>query len=440
MQPSFDPQLSAKCHNKILEYAWIGAGRDLSSLSSETWWENSSPVSFDLASRLSPKLIQFLRLAKSVPFSHPDFHFFYFLRGLQESRDLLRFSILDTWGDRFVWLYPATCSTDEDEVGILFDQETELAAFFPTWEDVSYAEKPWPWRPLQHILQAYLEMIDEGKVTTSSELENTLPEQFYPWKIHHYTRRDLEKAVAAFTRLLDAIESRLPPTTSNEEIRLPYSDLMIDDSMPTEHSFIRSFLLAVPPRRIKFHYIAPGIRIQPQAEFVSQPFTKPHDDFQMLSELEKPALLFRADGTNYSPWTRPWFLDGVTRVIPAGLYIEATLYYLPNSFGNESRLLLPFGIGAKQYARSSNGVPLSHFSSTSAPDVSCELYQVYQFSGFLPTTVRCVQLHKVLLNWVDRVESGDWDVNEDGVAGGIEKFKEADTLEHWQKYQVPQSW
>lgn len=119
LQPSFDPQLSAKLHNKILEHAWNGTGRDISSLPSTTWWEESSPVSFDLASRLSPKLIQFLRLSKSICIPNTDFHFIYFLHGLQESRDLLRFSILESWGDRFVWLYPGTCSTNEDEVGIL---------------------------------------------------------------------------------------------------------------------------------------------------------------------------------------------------------------------------------------------------------------------------------------------------------------------------------
>lgn len=29
-------------------------------------------------------------------------------------------SIGDTWGDRFVWLYPATGAVDVEEVGIMF--------------------------------------------------------------------------------------------------------------------------------------------------------------------------------------------------------------------------------------------------------------------------------------------------------------------------------
>lgn len=117
-ESSFDPQLSAELHNRILQHAWTGVGRDVSSLPSTTWWEESSPVPFDIASRLNPKLIQFLRLAK-FDANSPEFHFFYFLGGLQETRHLLRFSFLEMCGDQFVWLYPAARSNSSDEVGIM---------------------------------------------------------------------------------------------------------------------------------------------------------------------------------------------------------------------------------------------------------------------------------------------------------------------------------
>jgi hypothetical protein len=45
-----------------------------------------------------------------------------------------------------------------------------------------------------------------------------------------------------------------------------------------------------------------------------------------------------------------------------------------------------------------------------------------------------VQIHKVLENWAGMVERGD------GVEGGIRKFREADTAEHWEKYIVAHSW
>jgi hypothetical protein len=38
------------------------------------------------------------------------------------------------------------------------------------------------------------------------------------------------------------------------------------------------------------------------------------------------------------------------------------------------------------------------------------------------------------------VQRGEWQINEDGVMGGIEEWKKADTEEHWQKYVLPVHW
>lgn len=51
-----------------------------------------------------------------------------------------------------------------------------------------------------------------------------------------------------------------------------------------------------------------------------------------------------------------------------------------------------------------------------------------------------VQLKRVLWRWVEMVEDGKWKVGADGVIGGMEKWKEADTEEHWRDYQLPMSW
>jgi len=51
-----------------------------------------------------------------------------------------------------------------------------------------------------------------------------------------------------------------------------------------------------------------------------------------------------------------------------------------------------------------------------------------------------MQLYRILENWIDIVSDGDWDVDETGIAGGIEKFRDADTEEHWDKYVIEQDW
>lgn len=118
---AFDPHLSAQLHNQILERAWIGAGRDVASLPSKTWWEESSPIPFDLASRLNPNLIRFLRSARAITFDpDSDFHLFYYLIALHGKHELFYpESCLGWWGDRYVWLYPSTRTKSDEEVGIV---------------------------------------------------------------------------------------------------------------------------------------------------------------------------------------------------------------------------------------------------------------------------------------------------------------------------------
>ncbi|CAI7576292.1 unnamed protein product [Penicillium pancosmium] len=463
----FDPQLSAQLHNQILEHAWIGAGRDIASLPSKTWWEEASPIPFDLASRLKPSLIRFLRSARAIIWDTvSDFHLFYYLMALYGKHEIFN---PDTFpasgGDRYVWLYPSTKTKSDEEVGILFDQETELASFVPDWEELIWSDRAqWPWLPLQHILQAYLDMINEGKITTYSdrqkELRGANGGQFgrgvFPWEIHQHTPMDVKRAVSAFTRLLDAIEIRLPTTWTHdhgrenpnfEGIALPYSESVMEASFIEVDSFARCFLSALPNRQLNFRYIAPGIRLQDPAELINQPLADRRfnelipDRFNTAQpEALFPLLLFRGEGENKSPWTRPWFPDGNAENIPSGLYLEPTDKDFNWESGNQSRLLLPFNVGSNGFARSSNGVPFNpgaRFSRGSKPD---QLYQTDSFSGYsgyLPWDSRSSYLHKVLENWAERVEMGDWLVGEDGVVGGIGKFKDADTKEHWREYVIP---
>ncbi|KAJ5599181.1 hypothetical protein N7450_000248 [Penicillium hetheringtonii] len=459
----FDPHLSAQLHNRILRRAWIGAGRDVASLPSKTWWEESSPIPFDLASRLNPNLIRFLRSAKALLFDpDSDFHLFYYIIALHGKDEIFAPNTpLGRSGDRYVWLYPSTRTKSDEEIGILFDQQTELASFVPDWIDMGWSDRErWPWRPLQIILQTYLTMIDEGKITTYLDRRKESMDHFFgvfPWEIHQYTPMDVERAVSSFTRLVDAIETRLPSDTTNatddlgqskpnlEGISLPYPESVIEASFIEADSFLGLFFSTLPARLLNFRYIAPGIRLQTVIEFIDQPLADrrhnrlfPDDDGTEATP-SYPLLLFRGEKANKSPWTRPWFPDGRAEDVPSGLYIEPTCKYSNWESGNQSRLLLPFNIGNNGFARSSNGVPFKYvrFAGTDRPD---QLYQEDLFSGysgFLPWDSRSSYLHKILESWAARVEMGDWQVDEDGVVGGIDKFKEADTANHWREYFIP---
>jgi hypothetical protein len=216
-------------------------------------------------------------------------------------------------------------------------------------------------------------------------------------------------------------------------------------------SFIRRFLSALPVRQLKFCYIAPGIRLQSPDELKNQPFAEHcnHDRFPGPDIIDQPKtyfplLVFRGMQENKSPWSRPWFPDGNSGDIPNGLYVEPTEEFFKWESANQSRLLLPFEIGKNRFARGSNGVPFNtNVGRGRGWGSGCGSDQLYQsdsfsgYSGYLPWDSRSSYLHRVLDNWAERVEMGDWLVGQDGVVSGFETFKEADTEGHWKEYVIP---
>jgi hypothetical protein len=115
-----------------------------------------------------------------------------------------------------------------------------------------------------------------------------------------------------------------------------------------------------------------------------------------------------------------------------GLFIDNVITRHPEYFANGSSLRLPFPIGRNRKARMSNGQPIRVRDHNS-------LYQQAYLSNGIDNG-HAVQIHKILDSWAEQVEQGDWDVGVDGVLGGIGKFREADTEEHWRKYWISPSW
>lgn len=125
---------------------------------------------------------------------------------------------------------------------------------------------------------------------------------------------------------------------------------------------------------------------------------------------------------------------------PSGLYLSPISRRGQNTFEDETKFVLPFKIGRQGYAKSSD---LALFSeNTEAEDATPKDMNDKLFSpGHNPyIEMHNMQLYRVLEKWADMVEEGSWDVDENGVAGGMEKFKNADTEEHWEKYVIDQDW
>ncbi len=70
-------------------------------------------------------------------------------------------------------------------------------------------------------------------------------------------------------------------------------------------------------------------------------------------------------------------------------------------------------------------------------DLSTELYQM----GYPPFAAgHDVRLILVLQRWIGMLMRENWKVDKNGVVGGVEMFKLADTEEHWGEFQVFTTW
>lgn len=126
---------------------------------------------------------------------------------------------------------------------------------------------------------------------------------------------------------------------------------------------------------------------------------------------------------------------------PAGLYLTETTPYDVNPFEDGCKLLLPIAIGEHGWARTSDGAVFGEakhsFGEVARPSpTSSQLFQL-GYNSFIKS--HDVQLKDVLWHWAALVESGKWEVDENGVTGGVEKWREADTEDHWQDYQLPKN-
>lgn len=262
-----------------------------------------------------------------------------------------------------------------------------------------------------------------------------------PWLLVTYTEAWLEETVEMFNRLVRAIEDRMPqkPIDHGDNVTVGLVDEEDLDPMNIPDGFAYQFLLRA--QRPRFQMIAPGLEVQQSPKFIKQPFWSHRpNEIQAVP----PILLFRAvhpPGTEgeYKGLTGDddhafWYPFKATEDYAAGLYLSNCDENLPEDL---CCMVLPFGIGANGYARKSDGVLFGEDyedGRAEARDVFTELYAM----GHDPFgLMRAHSLQEILKHWLGIVERGDWQVDENGVAGGMDKWREADTEERWDKYVLP---
>jgi hypothetical protein len=296
--------------------------------------------------------------------------------------------------------------------------------------------------PLEDILSSFLEMIERKRISPISIHSDVWnPEEpkeweestkyFSPWILPEDDEKIVDDTLLAWNHLLSVIEARIPGFVDGEH--KTYEDERID-ACDIHGYFIKKFLkkARIPP----FQFVAPGLRLASPAELDSQLFKdidlgRARQPWDMAVHEYKwyPFLFLRADQKlskevciyNDYPWAN-------IPEVSTGLYLVNTK---TTERADGCKLLLPFSISEQGFARFGDGKVIS------APRQHDGLYQSEWSLIVRDDKLRVELLFK---NWADMIEGGHWGVDENGVTGGIQKFREADTSSKWDLYQIQRAW
>jgi hypothetical protein len=298
------------------------------------------------------------------------------------------------------------------------------------------------WHPLETIIEAWLDLIRKGNVDAVPEdggkyqLEYELEGMRwnYPWVLVSYSELMLEDTLEAFNNLVGAIEARLPMATPIDSDHIVHGlvDEGVLQSMNLPQGFAYKFLRRA--RRPRFQMIAPGLEIPDSSSFSLQPF------WSDGAATSPPVLLFHSkhnyvDSFRVSTSEVPTPFDNPFDQIPT---YAAGLYFCPNPISeDEVKLVLPFGIGANGYARMSDGSRFGENVESKSVRTKNTFSDLYR-PGHQPFDgIHENRLVGVLKSWFGMVERGDWKIDQYGVAGGIDVWREADTEQGWERYVIP---
>jgi hypothetical protein len=444
----------AALHNHILERGWTQQGLDPAQLERTTWWEvyDGDSTLLEIAERLDESLVSFLKLAwrgSSRAASNHAFHRIF--SGLSSPSDLFDNALYNDYEDdedkrQFVTLYGANWELASGHVlGLVVDQENFSSIPHISLEDSDITMNGRQgWVRLEEILEALLEMMDQGKVVAVDGSYSGRQETISGWIMPSFTEHDLEESLQGLDALIAAIEERLPvpPPKTGFEIGFIDPDDPETSAVFPPGTFARRFLERA--RKPRFAFLAPGLQIA-----TSQPFASVAIEEDRL----RPILLLQSSSRAYhdtfrtswgEPYSVPHFHRDFGEIIdyPAGLYLTETKPYDVNPFEDGCKLVLPFAIGENSCVRTSDGAVFGEDKQTpgeipTPTPTSSQLFQL-GYNHFIKS--HNVQLKDILWHWTALVESGKWDVDQNGVIGGIEKWREADTEEHCQDYLLPYTW
>jgi hypothetical protein len=348
---------------------------------------------------------------------------------------------------RYVLLYMANGALGTTHpLGLLLNQSEATAMQHMSIRDTEITMNGRQlWLPLEVILDGLVDMIEQGKILAVDATYSGEQERTEPWIMPSYTDRDLEESLQAFQQLVDAIHDRMPSKPQSVEKGLLEMVTAGNPNILLANSFAHQFLAQCP--RPAFSHIAPGLSIAQ-----NQPFAPASG--QADTNTLFPFLLFASTSPAHQQSRRaPWgeqvrdspFALNFNHISSylSGLYLSESDPHGPHPFEDGCKLVLPFTLGSNAFARTSDGALIGEHvrrEGDEAAEIELKSAELYQLGYNHFIAAHDVQLKYVLERWLEMVEEGKWDVDEHGVVGGVEKWREADTEEHWAEYQMLMSW
>ncbi|KAI4950244.1 hypothetical protein J4E91_004900 [Alternaria rosae] len=441
-----DVERCISLHNEIVRHGWVGSGRSPDTIAShsKSWFEIYGEEAEAERSNLSPYLIQFPRVEKEG--FYPEF--FYWVQGLSHPEYMFEFEdMLSDYDDN-----KSEDEEEEDDEGrrlVLYDQKTYLCILSLTIYDNDEISTR-KWYPLETVLTFWLSQIRKETIQAAPDeggkLREEWPEVFdewwehAPWIFVPYNETMLKQNLNIWDKLVEAIESRMPATSIETQAKQPVYGLLDDNirnMINLPQRFAYNFLFRA--QRPRFSMIAPGLRVITSSDFPDQPFRS-----YMSKDKEEvpPILLFQFFLNIFEDptWT-PQSPDDVrvpnffeyrdVKIYPSGLYLLPTRR---RRLEDGISFVLPYAIGGKGCARRGDGMNFAGGKDGRGEDSYTELYQ----PGRRPLEdFQAQSLVGLLESWLGMVERGDWGVDENGVVGDMDTWKEADTEEGWRKHVIP---
>jgi hypothetical protein len=324
-----------------------------------------------------------------------------------------------------------------------FDLNTNLC----TWNEELMA---WPlkWFPLERALRLWLGQYEVGRFQSSS-YDSSISRDANM----RYVPSDLTINLKAYDNLLTAIQARSPHSAVGEP------GLIGEEILDRFHihGFMRDFLLQA--RRPSFTFIAPGIRIPTPAwldelltgDRGSERYNRVRDEDNLLPKDEdadvnrddyigEPLPLFigpqiSSRSNAFENGSGPSYTQGRGKYVVGD---TSGLYIWPEVPLSEDYVVfvMPYPVNTRGYIEYGNPGWNHEEYRQRIPERIITNDALYQHGQCPFGLSHSPKLFTILDNWTEMVRSGKWEVGEDGVQGGIDVFRDADTPEHADDYRL----